>query len=138
VDADAGEIEAVAAAADALRDTFLCRQLCLLSSQGRIVARELPLVAGAYDDSPAAPLGGYVGTLDLLYREGDSGSLVVADFKSDEVADDPAAVAALAARYQPQLSLYGRAVRDALGLAAPPRLEIWLLALDRVVAVDPV
>ena len=37
-----------------------------------------------------------------------------------------------AARYAPQLRLYGRAVRDALGLAAPPRLELWLLGADRV------
>ena len=33
--------------------------------------------------------------------------------------------------------LYGEAVRSALGLARPPRLELWLLALDRVEVVPP-
>jgi len=101
---------------------------------GHELARELPLVlrpAGAAADEPT---GALVGVLDLLYREPPSGDLVVADFKTDALADD-ADVADRVARYAPQLRLYGRAVQEALGLPSPPRLELWLLALDRVVEV---
>jgi hypothetical protein len=81
-------------------------------------------------------LEGVVGRLDLLYRDPESGDLVVADIKTDAVADEPAALAELAARYLPQLTVYGAAVQRALGLPSPPRLELWLVALDRVVVVS--
>jgi hypothetical protein len=42
----------------------------------------------------------------------------------------------LAARYAPQLDLYARALAGALGLARPPRRELWLLALDRIEPLD--
>ncbi len=74
------------------------------------------------------------GTIDLVYRDPASGAPVVADFKSDAVDDE--GVHALVVRYAPQLDLYARSVSDALGLAIPPRRELWLLALDRVVPLD--
>lgn len=99
-----------------------------------VLARELPLLAEASGASEAAALDGIVGTLDLLYRDPASGEIVVADFKTDDIAADDvvAAVAAKVARYRPQLELYGRAVQSAMALDRPPRLELWLLAADTV------
>ena len=107
-----------------------------LELEPAVLARELPLLLA----SPTAPevgvteppLDGWIGTLDLLYRDPASGELVVADFKSDRV-DDAAAEAAKVATYGPQLRLYGAAVAAAFAAARPPRLELWLLARDRIV-----
>ena len=96
-----------------------------------VLARELPLLAAA---EGTAALDGIVGTLDLLYRDEVSGETVVADFKTDEIdrASVSTAIADKVARYQPQLELYGRAVESALALDRPPRLELWLLGVDRI------
>jgi ATP-dependent helicase/nuclease subunit A len=118
----------------ALRSSHLWQRLESLSEH--VLARELPLVAASDPADPRAPLDGYVGTLDLLYRDPASGETVVADFKSDALAGEDA-IAARVELYRPQLALYGRAVGEALGLAAPPRLELWLLAADRIVVVPP-
>ena len=48
-----------------------------------VLARELPLLAGAAE---TAALDGIVGTLDLLYRDPVTGEIVIADFKTDEIA----------------------------------------------------
>ena len=79
-------------------------------------------------------LDGIVGTLDLLYRDPVTGEVVVADFKSDEIAAGtaPTGIAGIVARYRPQLELYGRAVESAMALDRPPRLELWLLAAGRI------
>jgi hypothetical protein len=105
-----------------------------------VLARELPLVAPA--ERPDGPVHGHLGTLDLLYRDPETGATVIADFKSDPFAGAPGGdldrwIAERIERYRPQLELYGRAVRSALALPAPPRLELWLLAVDRIVAVEP-
>lgn len=106
-----------------------------------VLARELPLLAGVPDEAEGSghrALDGVVGTLDLLYRDPDSGEIVVADFKTDEIPADAMAetVAAKVARYRPQLELYGRAVEAALSLDRPPRLELWLLGVDRIELVS--
>jgi ATP-dependent helicase/nuclease subunit A len=132
---DAGEVETILAAAEALRSTLLWKQLSRLASRQGVVARELPLLLRAERDDPASPTDGYVGTLDMLYRDGEDGRLVVADFKSDAL--DEEGVSEVVERYRPQLELYGRAVREALGLATAPRLELWLLALDRIAEIPP-
>ena len=116
------------------RSPLLARLRALRPS---VLARELPLLAHLPGDSAAGAthaLDGVVGTLDLLYRDPESGETVVADFKTDEIAPDAAAeeVAAKVARYRPQLELYGRAVAAALDLERPPRLELWLLGVDRI------
>jgi ATP-dependent exoDNAse (exonuclease V) beta subunit len=97
----------------------------------RILAREAPFVAAAGPADP--PLDAVTGAADLIYRD-ERGEPVLADFKSDAVTDDEAA--RLAAAYAPQLDRYARAVADALGLATPPRRELWLLTLDRVLPLD--
>jgi len=98
----------------------------------RIVAREAPLLLAAATTAP--PLDAVTGAIDLIYRDPATGEPVIVDFKSDEVV--PAEVPALVARYASQLELYAQAVTGAFGLDATPRRELWLLALDRVVALD--
>jgi ATP-dependent exoDNAse (exonuclease V) beta subunit len=126
--AGANELAALDAHLDRLLGSNLWRELARL--EGAVLARELPLVAAADPAATAGPLDAYVGTLDLLYRDPESGETVIADFKSDQMDDDGAA--AKLDRYRPQLELYARAVGDALALDRPPRLELWLLALDRI------
>jgi ATP-dependent helicase/nuclease subunit A len=90
-----------------------------------VVARELPvwtLPAGAGEGEP---VGFVAGAIDLLYRDPESGRLVVADYKTDAV--DGADLAAHAARYAGQGAAYVRAVAGALGLPEPPRFELWFL-----------
>lgn len=125
-----GELERLAASPllarlHALRPTVLARELPLLATVG---------AHGASAPPGSTPLDGIVGTLDLLYRDPASGEVVVADFKTDEIPAGaaPAAISEKAARYRPQLELYGRAVENALALDRPPRLELWLLAVDAV------
>jgi ATP-dependent helicase/nuclease subunit A len=131
----AADLAELGKALESLRSSLLWKSLSLLEGKELIVARELPLVVAASPSEPAAgPTDATIGTLDLLYRDPDSGALVIADFKSDAVADETA-IAAKVATYRPQLELYGRAVRTALGEAALPRLELWLLQPDRVVEI---
>ncbi len=125
---------------DALLGSALWGRLRALES--RVVARELPLLVARQvtdqieDPEPGAgsALDGHVGTLDLLYLDPEGDQLVIADFKSDALADESEVEGRIAA-YRSQLGLYGRAVRDALGLVETPRLELWLLGLDRIVVV---
>ncbi len=117
-----------------------------------LIARELPVLLpgsavefrafGAAPGAEAAaaargPLAYTAGAIDLLYRDPESGELVVADYKTDalpvELSD--AELREHAERYRPQLARYGAAVADALGLPAPPRLELWFLALGRAIAL---
>ncbi|MEO8277324.1 MAG: UvrD-helicase domain-containing protein [Thermoanaerobaculia bacterium] len=139
---------------------LFARVLELGRHPGSIAARELPLVVAAHTTPsplspfPEDPLAGFVGTLDLLYRDPESSQFVVADFKTDEIqgvgdvgdigdvgdvgdfGDEPAIVEKIA-RYRPQLELYGRAVMSALALPGTPRLELWFTAVDRIVVVPP-
>lgn len=103
-----------------------------------VLARELPLLAQASGTHGTGPIDGVVGTLDLLYRDPATGEVAVADFKTDEIPADRAAIAIAdkVARYRPQLELYGRAVQSAMALARPPRLELWMLAVDRIELVS--
>jgi ATP-dependent exoDNAse (exonuclease V) beta subunit len=126
--ADAVELAGLERALERLDRSALANRLRTLAE--RRLASELPLLLAADPRAETGPLEGHTGTLDLLYRD-EHGGLVVADFKSDPV-DGPDGIAALAARYRPQLELYGRAVREALGLPSPPRLELWLLDRDEI------
>lgn len=89
-----------------------------------IIARELPvLVARQEDDDPVV---GVSGTVDLLLRDDRDGELVVVDYKTDEIEGEEE-VRARAAAYAPQLAVYTRAVKAALGLERRPRAELWFL-----------
>ena len=100
----------------------------------QVLARELPLLLATVGGPPGAPSAATVGTLDLLYRDPLDGRTVVADFKTDRVSGD-AEIDERAAHHGPQLRAYGRTVERALALAEPPRLEVWMLAADRIVVV---
>jgi ATP-dependent exoDNAse (exonuclease V) beta subunit len=73
----------------------------------------------------AGPVGFVAGTIDLLYRDPATNELVVADYKTDEVAG--AALEERARSYASQGQAYVRAVQEALALPAPPRFELWFL-----------
>ena len=99
----------------------------------RVIARELPVLLPPGTDS-GSPVGAWIGTVDLVYRDRDDGAVVVADFKTDRVGDETE-IAERAATYLPQLALYGRAVAEALALESGPRLEVWFVAAGRIVVV---
>jgi ATP-dependent helicase/nuclease subunit A len=115
-----------------LLDDFARGSLCerLFSLADCAVARELPLLLAPGPDEAA--IGFVSGAIDLLYRDPKTGGFVVVDFKTDRL-DGEAALQARAADYAVQGDLYTRAVRDALGLAARPRFELWFLAHDRCI-----
>jgi len=134
-DGETGGGHGLDAALDRLLASTLWRRLAEL--EPHVVARELPMLVSVDDSEsePDAPTDGWVGTVDLLYRDPEDGAWVVADFKSDAL--EASEIDAKVATYRPQLELYGRAVRDALGLDEPPRLELWLLHLDRIAPLVP-
>ena len=94
---------------------------------GRVVARELPLLAPG--PAPGQALAGYA---DLVVRDG--AELLVIDYKTDTVEDGPA-LAERAAAYAGQATVYARAVAEGFGLAALPRCELWFLRAGRIVTV---
>ncbi len=143
--AGADPAEAVAAAREVLDRLARGPLLERLAALGdRVVARELPVLlaapaageagGGGADERPGVaqrPVSFVSGAVDLLYRDRLSGELVVADFKTDRAAGDDD-LRRLAAVYAPQVTLYARAVGEALGLPAPPRAELWFLWRGRV------
>jgi ATP-dependent helicase/nuclease subunit A len=103
----------------------------------RVVARELPTLSPP-KPGDAEPVGFVAGAIDLLYRDPASGEFVVADFKTDRVADrDEEALAERARAYAAQGAVYTRAVQEALGLDERPRFELWFLDADRIEVVEP-
>ena len=98
-----------------------------------ILARELPVLIPP-GDGPHAPVGVVTGAIDLLYRDPERGDVVIADYKTDEVAT-AADLDRRAAAYAPQGAAYVRAVQEALELKKAPRFELWFLRADRVVVV---
>jgi ATP-dependent exoDNAse (exonuclease V) beta subunit len=137
----AGEVEAAAERCRELLDRLELGDLLerLAALEGRVVARELPVLlppgsaGGAADDRP---VGFVSGAVDLLYRDPENGDLVVADYKTDRV-ESPEELADRAGAYASQAAAYARAVQEALGLAEPPRAELWFLWPGEVVPVPP-
>lgn len=103
----------------------------LVDLAGGVVAREIPVLLPG-SEAGSGPLDYLVGAVDLLYRETNSGELVVVDFKTDAVAggDD---IERAATRYRRQGELYCQALREALELPAPPHFELWFLHPGQVV-----
>lgn len=103
----------------------------LQSLAPHILARELPLMLAPQTTKPDEPLGLWSGAADLLYRDPESGEIVVADYKTDDV--PAAAVAERARNYAGQGRLYTLAVQRALALGRLPRFELWFLRVGVVV-----
>ncbi len=99
----------------------------LRSLAPRILARELPVLLDPRELPPSddAPVGFISGAIDLLYED-ERGDIVVADYKTDDVTDD-ADLDKKKRQYKEQGGAYVNAVQLALGLAAPPRFELWFL-----------
>ncbi|OYV93963.1 MAG: hypothetical protein B7Z68_08145 [Acidobacteria bacterium 21-70-11] len=99
-----------------------------------VVARELAVLLPP-GEGAAAPAGFVSGAIDLLYRDPDTGGLVVADYKTDDVTG-AAPLDARAAGYASQGAVYRRAIQEALGLPRPPRFELWFLQAGAIVSVS--
>ncbi|HEX4960109.1 MAG TPA: UvrD-helicase domain-containing protein [Thermoanaerobaculia bacterium] len=119
--------------AESLLETFAAGPLLgrLRGLKDHLLARELPVLLPP-GEGETSPVGAVSGAIDLLYRDPRDGTIVVADYKTDEVGTKKE-VEARAAVYAPQGTLYTRAVQEALALAEPPRFELWFLRVGRVV-----
>ena len=94
-----------------------------------ILGREVPVLLPPETDDRA--LGFVSGTIDLLYRDPETGDPVIVDYKTDLVETDKE-LAARAEAYAAQEKVYARAVQQALDLSAPPRTQLWFLWADRL------
>ena len=130
-----GDAEAAAEAArvlvEQLADGACARRLFELGEE-HVLARELPLVLAPSGDD--GPVGGFAGAIDLVYRDPETGEVVVADYKTDDLSGEEGDREALE-RHGAQLAIYRDAVQRALRLEQPPRAELWLLRPGRIVVV---
>jgi ATP-dependent exoDNAse (exonuclease V) beta subunit len=92
-----------------------------LELRGRILARELPLVAAAEPGDDA--LSFLAGQIDALARGAD-GRLLVIDYKTDDRVEPE--------RHRGQAARYARALAQALGLDRPPAVELWYLRAGQI------
>jgi ATP-dependent helicase/nuclease subunit A len=124
-----GERADVLAHARAVWERFAAGPLAprLLALAPHVLARELPVFALP---EGAEAVGFVAGAADLVYRDPESGALVVADYKSDAVEQE--GLAAHAAAYAGQGRAYTRALARALGLSEPPAFELWFLRAGAV------
>ena len=97
-----------------------------------VVARELDVLLPPAAE--AGPVGARVGAIDLVYMDMADGSLVVADYKTDDVSGPE--LDARARAYAPQILAYAQALQRALALHELPRQELWFLRADVVVIVE--
>jgi len=106
----------------------------LAKLEAHIIARELPALSPprcAQEDASA-----FVSSaVDLLYRDPESGELVVVDYKTDLIQDEDQ-LQQRAKFYRKQGLTYAQAVGDALQLAKLPRLEFWFLRCGRVASLQ--
>ena len=128
----APKLESALHRADEIFDRLHSGQLLkrLIEQRDLIVARELPVLLPADGEIPG-PIAGVSGIIDLVLHDPRTDELLVIDYKTDEVEDEKA-VADRAARYEPQLSTYAEALRQALGLEQAPRTELWFVSTDKV------
>jgi ATP-dependent helicase/nuclease subunit A len=119
--------------AEALLETFATGPLIarLRALEGHILARELAVLLPP-GDGEHAPVGAITGAIDLLYRDPEDGRIVIADYKTDEVATEEE-IQERAKVYAPQGAVYARAIREALEMDEAPRFEVWFLRAGEVV-----
>jgi len=106
----------------------------LRALRSHILARELPVLVRP-DEDGSGPVGYAAGAIDLIYRDPETGELVVADFKTDRI-DDDSVLAGKLERYRSQARSYRRAAAEGLGLERPPRFQLWFLDAGRIVEPD--
>ena len=99
-----------------------------------VIARELPLVHASTDGEDEGGVVTRTGSVDLVWRDPSTGELVLVDYKTDDVTDE-SGMRARVEHHRAQIEAYREALRVALGLARPPRAELWFLTASRVVAV---
>jgi ATP-dependent helicase/nuclease subunit A len=131
--AEGGDRDRALPLAEALLETFAAGPLAarLRALAGHILARELAVLLPP-GDGEHAPVGAVTGAIDLLYRDPEDGRIVIADYKTDEVATAEE-IQARAKVYAPQGTVYARAVREALEMDEAPRFEVWFLRAGEVV-----
>jgi ATP-dependent helicase/nuclease subunit A len=134
--AEGQDLEKGLASAEALLAAFAGGRLLdrLRVLKDHILARELPVLLPPGEQAPS-PVGMIAGTIDLLYRDPEDGRIVVADYKTDEVATEQE-IRSRTAVYMPQGALYVRAIQEALGLRTSPRFELWFLKPARITSSD--
>ena len=113
--------------AERFRSGSLLQRLCRME----ILGREVPILLDGGSDGPVA---GWVGALDLLYRNPATGQVVVADFKTDAV--DATDLSFAARAHQEQGRIYVETVRRAMGLDYTPNFEVWFLDADAYVVLE--
>lgn len=99
---------------DAIREHILARELPILTRPALLSEKDADVASGV---------------VDLVYRCPTSGRIVVADYKTDLLATKEQALD----KYEGQLKAYALALRDAWGLDATPRSELWLLRMGDIV-----
>jgi ATP-dependent helicase/nuclease subunit A len=115
---------AVRSEAQAILESFYASVLGTRLARLDVLGREVPVLA-AHGNGTALR-----GTIDVIARD-ENGTIVVIDYKTDRETDP----AELCRIHGPQLLAYVEAVQDALGLAVPPRAEIWALRAGVAVPV---
>jgi ATP-dependent helicase/nuclease subunit A len=95
-----------------------------------VISRELPVYG--WEEVEHGPGVVVSGIVDLVYRDPDDGRVVVADYKTDAVADQTA-IEERTHTYEAQVNDYGRILRAALGLEEDLHTELWFLAADTIV-----
>jgi ATP-dependent helicase/nuclease subunit A len=137
IDAQAGGGQREAALASARETLARFAEGSLLARlaavRGGVIARELPVLLPPDPEGEGA-VGFVAGSIDLLYRDPESGELVIVDYKTDRV-EGETELRERAAGYAGQARHYRRAIQEALVLAAPPRFELWFLYAGAVVPV---
>lgn len=114
---------------EAFGDSRLLERLRGLA--GRIIARELPVLLPPRE-APHAPVGVVTGAVDLVYRDPGTGRLVIADYKTDEVAD-PGELERRLSVYRAQVDLYAACWEALTGEPVKERI-LYLTAEGRSVA----
>ncbi|MBL8859899.1 MAG: UvrD-helicase domain-containing protein [Planctomycetes bacterium] len=116
---------------DTLRASALWVRLAQIAPH--VVARELPLLSRSNGAGGAVCTA--TGSVDLVYRDPESGEIVVVDYKTDAVTDATGA-RRNAAHHRPQIDAYRTTLQGALNLPRAPRAELWFLAAGEVVVID--
>ncbi|MDY7094388.1 MAG: UvrD-helicase domain-containing protein [Acidobacteriota bacterium] len=115
-------------------DAVLARELSVLLPPEPVL-REPALKDPQLGDNSA--VGFVSGIIDLVYRDPETGEVVLADFKTDEIADGDDGLQRRTDAYRSQGEIYRRALKEALSLPVAPRFELWYLYADRIVVALP-